>query len=441
MYEQAKPLLDGRAADLARLADVSLGVRTADSAAFLLAYLQSNPNNDGRLPEYVHDAARYLPPERVAALVDWTIGRSTADLPLAQRFAMALKRASQERLLPLPEAFRAWAVQTTSRLLASSKLERVKAGLELAQELAARELFDALADIASSSDDRVAELRPAAIDGCTASDREKSMELLSGILGDLKEPMPLRQKAAASLANLGSGAARNALVKQLRIASDRLAIEIAAALAAKADGGELLLTEIAAGKASPRLLQEPAVQQRLRAANVRDLAARLDKLTAGLPPADERIVQLLAERRKGFGAAKPDVESGKAVFQKTCAACHRLSGQGGKVGPDLDGVGLRGPNRLMEDMLDPSRNVDQAFRSTVLNTSDGRTLSGLLLRNEGAVLVLADAQGKEVRIPESDVEERAVTSLSPMPGNVADLVPEADFYHLLAYLLEQREKQ
>lgn len=441
MYENATPLLDGRPADLARLADVSLGVRTADSAAFLLAYLQANPNNDGRLPEYVHDAARYLPPERVAALVDWTIGRSTGDLPLAQRLAMALKRASQERLLPLPGAFNAWAVQTTSSLLASSKLEQVKAGLELAQELAAKELFDQLAGVASSSENRLAEVRPAAIDACTASDREKSIELLSGILGKLKEPMPLRQKAAASLANLGSGAARDALVKQLRIASDRLAIEIAAALASNKAGGELLLAEVAAGKASPRLLQEPAVEQRLRAADIQELAARLAQLTAGLPPADERIGRLLAERRKRFDAAKPDAELGKAVFQKTCAACHRLAGQGGKVGPDLDGVGLRGPNRLMEDVLDPSRNVDQAFRSTVLNTSDGRTLSGLLLRNEGAVLVLADNQGKEVRIPESDVEERAVTSLSPMPGNVADLVPEADFYHLLAYLLKQREKQ
>lgn len=441
MYEKAKSLLDGRADDLARLADVSLGVRTADSAAFLLDHLQSNPRNDGHLAEYVHDAARYLPPERLPSLVNWAIGRSKDDLPLAQRFALALKRASQERRLPLPKEFHAWALQTTRGLLGSAKVGQVKGGLELAQELAAKELFDDLAGFVSSSDDRFAGLRPAAIDACTASDRELSIGLLSDILGNVGERISLRQKAAASLANLGPGAARDALVKQLRIASDRLAIEIAAALASKAEGGEMLLAEIAAGKASPRLLQERAVQQRLRAAKVEDLAARLDKLTAGLPPADERIGQLLAARRKGFGAAKPDAALGMAVFQKTCAACHRIAGQGGKVGPDLDGVGLRGPDRLMEDVLDPSRNVDQAFRSTVLNTTDGRTLTGLLLRNDGAVLVLADAQGKEVRIPESDVEERAVTSLSPMPDNVADLVPETDFYHLLAYLLEQREKQ
>jgi hypothetical protein len=62
------------------------------------------------------------------------------------------------------------------------------------------------------------------------------------------------------------------------------------------------------------------------------------------------------------------------------------------------------------------------------------------LREEGEVLVLADAQGKEVRIPNAEVDERALSKLSPMPANVADLIPEADYYNLLAFLLEQKQK-
>ena len=61
-----------------------------------------------------------------------------------------------------------------------------------------------------------------------------------------------------------------------------------------------------------------------------------------------RIKQLLAARRDGFRDAQADASLGKAVFKKTCAACHRLNGAGGKVGPDLDGVGLRGAERLLE---------------------------------------------------------------------------------------------
>jgi putative heme-binding domain-containing protein len=159
-----------------------------------------------------------------------------------------------------------------------------------------------------------------------------------------------------------------------------------------------------------------------------------------LPSADERLHRLVQARRDGFAKQKADAVLGKAVFTKTCAACHKVAGQGNKIGPELDGVGTRGLDRILEDVLDPNRNVDQAFRATQIVTTDGRVIVGLALRREGAVQVIADATGKEVRVPVSDVDEQSVSLLSPMPANVADILPEADFYHLVAYLLEQRQK-
>jgi putative heme-binding domain-containing protein len=91
-------------------------------------------------------------------------------------------------------------------------------------------------------------------------------------------------------------------------------------------------------------------------------------------------------------------------------------------------------------VLDPNRNVDQAFRVTSLSLKDGRVVAGLLLREEGEVLVLADAQGKDVRVPKGDVEDRTVSQLSPMPANWSDQIPEAEFPHLLSYLLSQKPK-
>src|SRR5262249_58422679 len=94
--------------------------------------------------------------------------------------------------------------------------------------------------------------------------------------------------------------------------------------------------------------------------------------------------------------------------------------------------------RVFEDTLDPTRNVDQAFRRTTLNLKNGKVVSGLLLRQEGEVLVMADEQGKEVPVSAKEVEERTVSQASPMPANFADQIPEAEFYDLLAYLLAQR---
>jgi putative heme-binding domain-containing protein len=115
-----------------------------------------------------------------------------------------------------------------------------------------------------------------------------------------------------------------------------------------------------------------------------------------------------------------------------------LNGKGARIGPQLDGIGVRGLDRLLEDILDPNRNVDQAFRLTTLELKKGQQVSGLLLREEGQVLVLADPQGKEVRVPRAEVEERSVSQMSPMPANFADQIPEPDFYQLLAYLLHQQ---
>ena len=95
----------------------------------------------------------------------------------------------------------------------------------------------------------------------------------------------------------------------------------------------------------------------------------------------------------------------------------------------------------MEDILDPNRNVDQTFRVTNLALKNGQIVSGLLLREEGEVLIMADAQGKEVRVPKSSVDERSASSLSPMPANLVDQIDESSFYNLMAYLLSKRDSR
>ena len=149
----------------------------------------------------------------------------------------------------------------------------------------------------------------------------------------------------------------------------------------------------------------------------------------------------MKKRSVAYTSAKPDKELGLKIFTKHCGACHKIGEAGGKIAPQLDGVGNRGLERLLEDTLDPNRNVDQAFRARIITTKDERTITGLMLRVEGEVVVVADAEGKEVRIPTKEIDTNRETMLSPMPANFGDAIPEADFNHLLAYLLEQRAKE
>lgn len=171
------------------------------------------------------------------------------------------------------------------------------------------------------------------------------------------------------------------------------------------------------------------------------LNERLETLTSGLVPVDEAMQALLNRRRDQFAKASTgaDIEKGRQVFSKVCAACHQLGGEGARIGPQLDGVGVRGSDRLMEDILDPNRNVDQAFRMTTLAIEDGKILSGLLLNDEGEIFTLADSQGQEIRVPKDSVDERRISPLSPMPANLVDQIEEPAFYDLIAYLLTKKE--
>ena len=89
----------------------------------------------------------------------------------------------------------------------------------------------------------------------------------------------------------------------------------------------------------------------------------------------------------------------------------------------------------MEDILDPNRNVDGAVRTTTLVLNDGDVLSGLLRREEGELVIYAEASGKEQSVPKKNIKERHPSELSLMPDNFAEVIPANEFNELIAFLL------
>ncbi len=436
MYAELSQAVGDDAVHLDRLANVSLGAPNPDSAAFIWRQLQAGRGR-AELNTYLHHVTRRIAEDNLPEVFAFASGLKGLSVDEQAGILRALGRGTQERGAKLPAGVVAWVGQLTADTLASDSEGQVRAGIELAREFKPP-VFEALAK-AAGDEARFDRLRPAAIDACVVIDPRQTIPLLAGILGNAAEPINLRQHAATAFARINDNRSREVLLENLPTAPERLAIEIASALAESASGAEGLLATIDSGKASARLVQEANVVARLRARKLEKLDERLAKLTAGLPPNDQRIRELIDNRRQLVSGGKSDLVQGAAVFEKHCAICHRIGNKGSKIGPNLDGAAVRGMDRLLEDILDPSRNVDQAFRTTQIVATDGRILTGLALREEGKILVLADAQGKEIRVPLEEIDQRAVSSLSLMPANVPDLVSEADFVHLLGYLLSQRE--
>jgi putative heme-binding domain-containing protein len=312
-----------------------------------------------------------------------------------------------------------------------------RTGLEFARDLRLSSLvphFDELAGPNSAHP----ECRLTAMEALTAVDNQRAMNRFSEVLQSQSAPIELKRTVSEMLGRLKSPAGTELLSSLLRTAPGNYAVLLARGLSWSDHGGETLLRLIEEGKAAPDLLNDGVVAAEINVRVFDRKEERLATIRKTIPSPDEALKELIDQRRTSFESAVTDIEKGQTVFQKNCANCHQIGGQGAKIGPQLDGIGIRGFDRLLEDTLDPNRNVDQAFRRTNVVMADGSVLSGIIQRQEGAVLVLADSNGKELRIPESEIDERQESTLSPMPNDVAKLLPPADFFNLMAYLMSQQ---
>jgi putative heme-binding domain-containing protein len=426
--------------DQRAIADVCLGVRDAPSAEFLKQYLKGVVESNNVVQRDAHYIVRYGADGSAKWVLDYAAERYAKDPAMQGALLKAVQQASQERGVPPGQDATAFAEKLAGQLLRSPRGLEVQVGIDLASGYHLASAQPALVAVAKNGKIGEAQ-RKNAVAAAVAIDPTRELAALKALLLSPNEPLGVREQVASALAGTNNAEAHKALVEALQSAPAVVQTQIALGMVASPQGGERLLAAVEKGKASPRLLQDRAVEARLKFVRVKQVDQRLAKLTKGLPPADQRARQLIAQRRDAFRHAKADVAAGLKVFEKHCAACHQVASKGAKIGPQLDGVGIRGVDRLLEDVLDPNRNVDQAFRATTLVLDDGRIVTGLVLREEGEVVVVADAQGKEQRISKAAVQERNVSQMSPMPANFAEQIGPADFNQLLAYLLAQRAKE
>jgi putative membrane-bound dehydrogenase-like protein len=169
-----------------------------------------------------------------------------------------------------------------------------------------------------------------------------------------------------------------------------------------------------------RLLSHPNGFARERAAQFFDAAADSDR------------AKVLRDYQ--HVKADGDRERGRAIFAKSCAPCHRLEGVGHAVGPDLAALANRTPQYLLQETLDPNRNVDGRYYEYRIVTANGRTVNGLMAGETATTIILRGAEGKDETILRSEVEELRALDKSLMPEGLEKDIPPKAMSDLLAYL-------
>ena len=150
-------------------------------------------------------------------------------------------------------------------------------------------------------------------------------------------------------------------------------------------------------------------------------------------PADK--AELIATYRKLVGGYQPETDPmlGRAVFGKTCQQCHTLYGAGANIGPDLTGSNRADVDYLLSNIVDPSAVIAKEYRPTVVVTTDGRVITGILSAEDDKAITLRTAT-ETIVLPKNEIDERSISETSMMPEDQLKQFSKPEILGLFAYL-------
>jgi putative heme-binding domain-containing protein len=128
-----------------------------------------------------------------------------------------------------------------------------------------------------------------------------------------------------------------------------------------------------------------------------------------------------------------NLSNGKLMFDRACASCHMIYGEGGALGPHLDGSDRKNLFYLLENLIDPSAVLPQDYRMTVITLNDGRVLSGNITEQTRHAITLAGLSTVEV-IPLAEVVKQEQLEQSTMPEGLLQTMSENEVTDLIAFL-------
>ena len=138
-------------------------------------------------------------------------------------------------------------------------------------------------------------------------------------------------------------------------------------------------------------------------------------------------------------------ETGRQMFAVgACFACHRFNNEGGMTGPDLTGAGGRySPHDLLDQIINPSKEVNEQFVPIVVEKNDGTSVTGVVVNLSGdTVTVNTDMLDPNQResIDRKLVKSLEPSTVSPMPPGLLNMMKKEEILDLVAYILSKGDK-
>lgn len=257
---------------------------------------------------------------------------------------------------------------------------------------------------------------------------------LAATLQQLIDDSPLRSAALRGLALYDDGATPQAIIGKYSTFTAGEKRDALATLAARLDYAQALMDAVAEKKIAPTDLSADLVRQLHNLKNEK-LDGKITALWGTVrDTAADRAADIDRYRKVITGrGARADVALGRAVFAKTCQQCHTLFATGGKVGPELTGSNRANLDYVLSNVLDSSALVGKDYQTTIIQTTDGRVLTGIV-RVDGDDAVTLVTANETVIVPKKEIDERALSPKSMMPDDLWKPLTNHEVRSLVAYL-------
>lgn len=289
--------------------------------------------------------------------------------------------------------------------------------------------FETALDPAASVDSRLQAIAAVRSQKNTAA-RNTLLQVL-----DQKPDPRLATAVVQGLGEVGGDPVALALIERWNALSPSVRREAAGMLVTRGGWASSLLSAIEQGKIPTSDIPATAIRVMTRSdADFGMLAKRAEKVFGRVRDADRDKLRIIADKRKVALAGTPDLARGREVTQIACLVCHKFHGEGTEIGPDLTGVGRSSLDALLANIIDPNQIIGKGYENVVVDTKDGRSLSGRLVEETDARIKLINLGPTEFVIAKDDIETRTVSELSLMPEGLENL-PDADFRDMIWYIL------
>ncbi len=258
---------------------------------------------------------------------------------------------------------------------------------------------------------------------------EKVAELMKTALKP-DQPRPVQVATLELLGKVGSEKAPEVILKAWPSMSPQVRATATEVFLSRPNWVQAFLDAVEAKKIARGDIDPARIALLMKSPN-RSVRIRTEELFKGVGPSQRK--EVVAAYQKAL-TIKGDPIKGKAVFKKDCSACHKLEDVGNEVGADLKAIRDRGTENMLLNILDPNREVKPQYLAYTLETTSGKSFSGMIAAETPNSVTIRLLDGRSETVQRGDIDTLRSTGLSFMPEGLEKQIDVQAMADLLAYL-------